>query len=247
MPMTRLHTEADRESGLPDRLLQQPRIAGEVSDDESEFYADVRYAALETEAGEFRGYAKIVRDMTEQRRRRRRTERFVEKSGDLVAIVDRTGSITYASGSSNRVVGYDPDELVDENLFDYLYPGDHKNMMERFFAASKTRNPSSMRTVGLRRVMASGDRWSYGVETYSPTTSSTGCSCISATNRSKGYARRSETPFSGRGHIVLDASPRTLRSMGPDVSRCLEAENPAILHRINTRSPIRKEGQQYSW
>lgn len=132
--MTRLHTEADRESGLPGRLFQQARIAGEVSDDGSEFYADVRYAVLETEAGEFRGYAKIVRDMTEQRRRRRRTERFVEKLGDLVAIVDRTGSITYASGSSNRVVGYDPDELVNKNLFDYLYPGDHKNVMERFFA-----------------------------------------------------------------------------------------------------------------
>jgi PAS domain S-box len=72
--------------------------------------------------------------MTEQRRRRRRTERFVEKSGDLVAIVDRTGSITSTSGSSDRVVGYDPDELVDETLFDYIYPGDRKDVMERLFA-----------------------------------------------------------------------------------------------------------------
>ena len=148
MPMTRLHTEDDLESGLPERLLQQARIAGGVSDDGwrvradgSEFYADVRYAALETDDGKFRGYAIIVRDMTEQRRRRRRTERFVEKSDDVVAILDRDGSITYASGSSNRVLGYDPDELVDENVFDYIHPDSRKNVMERFFAG--TEDPES--------------------------------------------------------------------------------------------------------
>ena len=143
MPVSRLHAAADRESGLTDRLLQQARIAGEVSDDGwrvradgSEFYAAVRYAALESDDGAFRGYAMIARDMTQQRRRRRRTERFVEESDDVVAIVDREGAITYASGSSNRVLGYDPDELVGTNLFDYLHQDAREDVMERFFAAA---------------------------------------------------------------------------------------------------------------
>ena len=138
--MARLHTESDREASLPDRLLQQARLAGESSDDGwrvradgSEFYADVRYTALEDDDGAFRGYAQIVRDMTEQRRQRRRTERFVEESDDVVTIVDLDGTITYASGSADRVVGYAPDDLVDRNLFDQLHPDDREAAMRTFF------------------------------------------------------------------------------------------------------------------
>jgi PAS domain S-box-containing protein len=140
MSMAELHPEDDRESGLPDRLLQQARIAGEsahegwrVRADGSEFYADVRHAPLEADDGEFRGYAMIVRDMTEPRRQRRRTERFVEKSDDVVTIVDTEGKITYASGSADRVLGYDPDDIVGENLFDYLHRDDREYALKTFY------------------------------------------------------------------------------------------------------------------
>lgn len=140
MPMAHLHPEADRESGLPTRLLQQARIAGESSDegwrvraDGSEFYADVRYAALETDDGEFRGHAAIVRDMTEERQQRRRTERFVEESDDVVSILDVDGTFEYVSGSTDRVLGHDSDALLEESLFDYLHPSDRKRVMEAFF------------------------------------------------------------------------------------------------------------------
>ena len=140
MSMAELHPESDRESGLPERLLQQARISGEsahegwrVRADGSMFYADVQYAPLESDAGEFRGYAKIVRDMTERRRQRRRTERFVEESNDVVTIVDTDGTIEYASGSADRILGYDPDDLVGENLFDYLHPESREGAMETFF------------------------------------------------------------------------------------------------------------------
>ena len=136
-----LHPAADRESGLPSRLLQQARIAGEsahegwrVRADGSEFYADVRHAPLETDDSEFRGYAVIVRDMTERRRQRRRTERFVEESDDVITIVDPDGTVTYASGSATRVLGHDPDDLVGENLFDYFHADGREAAMRTFFA-----------------------------------------------------------------------------------------------------------------
>lgn len=141
MSMAELHPEADREAGLPERLIQQARLAGEsahegwrVRADGSEFYADVRYAPLESDDGEFRGYAKIVRDMTERRRQRRRTERFVEESESVVTVLDPDGTITYASGSLERVFDYDPDTLVGENLFDYLHPDGREHAMETFLA-----------------------------------------------------------------------------------------------------------------
>jgi PAS domain S-box-containing protein len=72
--------------------------------------------------------------MTEKRRQRRRTERFVEESEDVVTILDPDGTLTYASGSTQRVFGYDPDALVGENLFDYLHPDGREHAMETFFS-----------------------------------------------------------------------------------------------------------------
>ena len=141
MSMGRLYPESDRESELPDRLLQQARIGGESAHegwqaraDGSEFYADVRYAPLGTDDGGFHGYAMVVHDMTDPRRQQRRTERFVEEATDVVTIVDTDGTVEYASGSTDRVLGYDPDDLVGENLFDYLHPESREDAMETFFA-----------------------------------------------------------------------------------------------------------------
>ena len=134
--VTELYPDPDR----PKRLLQQARIAGESTDegwqvraDGTEFYADVRYVALESDDGEFRGYAMIVHDMTERRRQQRRTERFVEESEDVIVVTDADGDITYASGSVGRQFGYDPDALVDENLFGYLHPDEREGAMAAFF------------------------------------------------------------------------------------------------------------------
>ena len=142
--MAELHPQADRERVLPGRLLQQAKIAGgsshegwRVHADGSTFYADVRYSPLEADDGTFRGYATVVRDMTDRRRQRRRTERFVEESDDVVTIVDPDGTVTYASGSASGVLDHDPDDLVGENLFDYLHPDGREDAMETFFADVK--------------------------------------------------------------------------------------------------------------
>ena len=140
MPVAELLTDDRRE--LTRRLLQQARVAGESSDegwyvraDGSEFCADVRYASLEDDDDTFRGYAVVARDLTDRRRQRRRTERFVEESEDVVTILDTDGRVTYASGSAERVLGYEPETLVDENLFDYLHPDDREPTMESFYTA----------------------------------------------------------------------------------------------------------------
>ena len=140
MSVSALHTADNRESGLPERLLQQSRVAGEsahegwaVRDDGTKFYADIRYAPLKPDDSDPHGYAVVVRDMTERRLQRRRTERFVEQSEDVVTIVDPDGTVTYVSGSAERVLGYDPDDVVGENLFDYLHPDSRERALETFY------------------------------------------------------------------------------------------------------------------
>lgn len=162
MPMAELHSEAGRKSGLSKRLIQQARLAGESSDegwrvraDGSEFYADVRHAPLESDNGDFRGYATVIHDLTEQRRQQRRTERFVEQSEDVVTIVDTDGTITYASGSAKRKFGYDPDALVGENLFDYLHPDERNKAMSAFFICTE----ESQNSTAECRLKSSGGEW----------------------------------------------------------------------------------------
>ena len=142
MSMAELHPKSDRESGLPERLLQQARVAGDsghdgwrVDADGSEFYADGRYASLVADDGEFLGYAMVIRDMTDRRRQRRRTEQFVEESDNVVTIVDTDGTISYTSGSADRVLGYRADDLLGENLFDFLHSDSREHTMKTFFDA----------------------------------------------------------------------------------------------------------------
>ena len=145
MGVEQLCTAAGQEAKLARRLRQQARIAGDSAHEEwyrradgSEFYADVRYASLEDDAGLVRRHAVIVRDMTEQRRRERRTERFVEESEDVVSIVAPDGTISYVSGSAERVLGYDRDTLIGETLFDYLHPEEREAAMAAFFESVDT-------------------------------------------------------------------------------------------------------------
>ena len=151
-----LRPAADRATGRVGRLLQQARIAGESADegwrvraDGSEFYADVRYAPLGDD-GSATEFGVIVRDMTDKRRQRRRTERFVEESNEVVTVLDADGTVTYASGSATQVLDHDPDDLVGQNLFDHLHPADREVAMEAFFDAVETSGASLQAECRLR-------------------------------------------------------------------------------------------------
>jgi PAS domain S-box-containing protein len=50
---------------------------------------------------------------------------LLENVGDLVAILARDGTISYASPSHERVLGYPPAELVGTNVVTLVHPEDH--------------------------------------------------------------------------------------------------------------------------
>ncbi|NER32728.1 MAG: EAL domain-containing protein [Oscillatoria sp. SIO1A7] len=60
-------------------------------------------------------------------------ERFrslVQNSSDLITILEPNGTIFYQSPSAERILGYNPAELVGQNAFDYIHPEDRERVME---------------------------------------------------------------------------------------------------------------------
>ncbi|ELZ38861.1 response regulator [Halorubrum tebenquichense] len=63
---------------------------------------------------------------------RDRFRKLIEESTDVISIVDANGRWQYLSPSAERVLGYDPDELVGDVGFDYVHPDDRPAAVEKF-------------------------------------------------------------------------------------------------------------------
>lgn len=46
-------------------------------------------------------------------------QKLIEESGDIATVIDTNGTITYVSPAVKHVLGYDPEDLVGENGFEY--------------------------------------------------------------------------------------------------------------------------------
>jgi PAS domain S-box-containing protein len=73
---------------------------------------------------------------------------LVEASSDLIAIVDSDGTITYANGAVETILGYDPDEVIGETGDEYAHPKDRDSVTETFEAVRSGVDES--RTVEFR-------------------------------------------------------------------------------------------------
>ncbi|WP_418284962.1 PAS domain S-box protein [Halorubrum sp. DTA46] len=75
------------------------------------------------EDGEKR-FVGMLRDVTERDRHRA----FVEHSGDIVTMLDGDGGFQYLSPSTEQIVGYEPDELLGDIVFEYIHPEDRETV-----------------------------------------------------------------------------------------------------------------------
>src|SRR5215468_4367013 len=96
-----LHTEEDRELGVPDIMLaearQEGKSAGEgfrVRKDGSRFWAEATIRVVRNERGEAIGFAKIVRDVTE----RRRAEEALERTREALSVSQKMETIGQLTG-----------------------------------------------------------------------------------------------------------------------------------------------------
>jgi two-component system, cell cycle sensor histidine kinase and response regulator CckA len=98
--------------------------------------------SLEDEIDERRKMEKKLRDSEEFFRQ------ITINSSDVLFIVNAKGTITYGSPSSERIIGYRPDELIGKNSFDLIIPEEHARAGKDFGKALRTKEipiPNSFR------------------------------------------------------------------------------------------------------
>lgn len=101
-----------------------------VEVDGGERYFEARASPLR-DAG-FVGRLVTLRDVTERRGVEKRFQALIEHSSDLITVLDMDGRITYQSPSIERVLGYEPGELVGTNAFGLVHPDDLGDIEEEF-------------------------------------------------------------------------------------------------------------------
>jgi PAS domain S-box-containing protein len=57
---------------------------------------------------------------------------LIERTSDVVTVLDADGTIKYQSPSSERVKGWSPSELEGESILDYVHPEDRSRVAEQF-------------------------------------------------------------------------------------------------------------------
>lgn len=72
-----------------------------------------------------------IRDITERKRaeleRQKREQRFralIENSSEGIALLNADGTLGYMSESTQRIMGYTPDEILDQNPLEIVHPDD---------------------------------------------------------------------------------------------------------------------------
>jgi len=79
----------------------------------------------------------LLRLEAEQRvqERERYFRAITENAADIITIIDPDGSIRYKSPAVRAELGYRPEELVGQNIFGYIHPGDMAKSQEAFRTA----------------------------------------------------------------------------------------------------------------
>ncbi|MES2120324.1 MAG: PAS domain S-box protein [Pseudomonadota bacterium] len=136
---SKFYTEEDRADGLPEKVLEIARTEGKfqgegwrVRKDGSRFWASVVIDRINGEDGELLGFAKITRDMTEQRQAQhslleaeRRFRILVQGVTDYaIYMLDPEGRVTNWNAGAERIKGYSPDDIVGEHFSRFYTPED---------------------------------------------------------------------------------------------------------------------------
>ncbi len=74
--------------------------------------------------------------------------KLAKHSTDVVQIVDETGEWQYLSPSSDRILGYEPADLIGDIGFDYIHPEDRQEAIEQFSRAIE--DPNRISSVEFR-------------------------------------------------------------------------------------------------
>lgn len=135
-----------------------------------EFFTAMCSASPLINGGELVGAVLEIRDVSEEKKSQKIIQRnearfraLIEKSSDVISLIDMQGNNLYTSPSVQRVLGYEPSEFTAGNSFGYVHPSDMAFVREEF--SKLLQNPNGSVTAEMRVQHADGSwRW---VETTS--------------------------------------------------------------------------------
>jgi PAS domain S-box-containing protein len=140
-PFARFFTLEDRRGGTPERLMEEARLHGRATSegwrirkDGSRFWSQAALHAVRGETGELIGYAKVTRDMTEQREAHqalieseRRFRLLVEGVIDYAMyMLDPEGMITNWNKGGERIKGYLANDVIGRHFSMFHTPEDRR-------------------------------------------------------------------------------------------------------------------------
>ena len=67
---------------------------------------------------------------------------MIENEVDIVTILDANGDITFESPAVKRILGYNPDQLMAKNVFQYIHPADIAAVKHAFAEVLVSQEPS---------------------------------------------------------------------------------------------------------
>ena len=116
----------------PDKETAYAEFRAVRGDDESVWVEAVGTDQTDTEVG---GVVVSLRNVSDRKEREEELERYealVENTSDMVTLVNEYGTILYQSPSVERILGYDSDEAVGNNVFGFVDIADRGHIMDKF-------------------------------------------------------------------------------------------------------------------
>lgn len=133
--------------------------------DHKDYWFKLNYHPVFDASGKVMAVCLIILDITEEKKAvdalinsEQRFRSLVQNSSDIITILEHNGKIRYESPSITRILGYNPDDLVGDNAFDYVHPEDLPRVEEIFDRARQT--PGSEVEIQFRFRHANG-HWVY--------------------------------------------------------------------------------------
>jgi PAS domain S-box-containing protein len=106
----------------------------------------------------------IILDITEKkeaerkiRYNERRFKALVQEGSELISVLDRDGKYIYTSPAASKILGYDPQELINKTAFGFIHPEDSEVVYQAFL---KLQEEKQIKVKPFRFKHKAGDwRW----------------------------------------------------------------------------------------
>ncbi|WP_435317249.1 histidine kinase N-terminal 7TM domain-containing protein [Haloarchaeobius sp. TZWSO28] len=141
-------------------ILDEDRSDLRLTRDGQQRYYDAQQSPIDRGFGTVTGRLVTLRDVTDRKQTEDRYQTLIDRSLDLITILDESGVIKYESPSIRHVLGYSPDELIGENAFEYVHPDDRAETLDVFYQDLVAEDPGAEAATEFRFEDCDGNyRW----------------------------------------------------------------------------------------